>query len=77
MEISEAELRVVRAVERLLREESDLLVRDLNERTITHRLAVQLGQEFKGWHVDCEYNRDGYDPTLVEPGGIRAVRRST
>lgn len=41
-----------------------LLVNDVNERSISHRLAIHLemAMRSKGWpndlHVDCEYNRD-------------------
>lgn len=38
--------------------DSFLFEKDLNERTITHKLAEYLQQEFKDWNVDCEYNRD-------------------
>lgn len=33
-------------------------LKKLNERTIMHKLAEYLQQEFKDWNVDCEYNRD-------------------
>jgi hypothetical protein len=35
-----------------------LLVNDVNERSISHRLALYLEPLFPGWQVDCEYNRD-------------------
>ena len=35
-----------------------LLEFDVNERTITHSLAVHLMKRFRSWDVDCEYNRD-------------------
>ncbi len=35
-----------------------LLEHDLNERTISHSLAVRLKEWFGPWDVDCEYNRD-------------------
>ena len=45
---------------RLLFEKDDMLLdANVNERTITHRLAVYLEREFPGWNVDCEYNRRG------------------
>ena len=34
-----------------------LLEINVNERTITHKLAEHLQQEFPGYDVDCEYNR--------------------
>ena len=31
---------------------------NVNERSITHKLAEYLQQEFADWNVDCEYNRN-------------------
>ena len=49
---------LIDAVEDLLARDAELLGRDVNERTITHRLAIylerRLGEE---WDVDCD-NRD-------------------
>ena len=42
----------------VLRRDIDLLRLDVNERAITHRLAMYLQEEFSEWDVDCEYNRD-------------------
>src|SRR4051812_41886034 len=36
-----------------------LLEDSTGERSIAHRLAVYLEREFDGWHVDCEFNRQG------------------
>jgi hypothetical protein len=30
----------------------------IHERTVAHRLAVELERRLAGWNVDCEYNRD-------------------
>jgi hypothetical protein len=49
---------IINAIKRLLSEDNYLFERDVNERSITHRLACHLQSEFTGWHVDCEYNRD-------------------
>jgi hypothetical protein len=35
-----------------------LLQVDVNERSLTHKLAEYLEKEFHGYDVDCEYNRD-------------------
>jgi hypothetical protein len=50
-----------KAMQRLVNDDGEILGRDVNERTLTHRLAVYLEHDalFKGWYVDCEYNRDG------------------
>ncbi|HWI81566.1 hypothetical protein [Ramlibacter sp.] len=56
---------VVAALERATQDvcEHDwhLLHADASERSLTHRLAVHLAGHFPGYHVDCEYNRDGFD----------------
>jgi hypothetical protein len=43
-----------------------LAIADVNERSISHRLAIYLEDEINewldGWHVDCEYNRDVSSP---------------
>lgn len=36
-----------------------LLVNGANERALAHRLGVYLAAAFRGWQVDCEYNRIG------------------
>lgn len=41
-----------------------LLVHDVNERSITHKLAMYLNETFgKEYDVDCEYNRNSEDPS--------------
>jgi len=45
-----------------------LFEKDLGERTLTHRLAVHLEKHFRGWDVDCDYNRLG-ERTLRLPKG--------
>ncbi len=45
------------ACELLQRHDTFLLENDLNERSITHKLAEYLQQQFPEYHVDCEYNR--------------------
>jgi hypothetical protein len=50
------------ALESVVKEDTDLLRYDVNERSITHRLAVYLEEEVNGkWDVDAEYNRVGED----------------
>lgn len=51
--------RVIAAVVALYRYDHELLDKDANERSITHKLAEHLQREFPYWHVDCEYNRLG------------------
>jgi hypothetical protein len=49
--------RVSAAIKRLFEEDVQLLRIDVNERSISHRLALHLQHEFPEWDVDCEYNR--------------------
>lgn len=37
----------------------------INERTLTHRLAVYLEKLFPDYHVDCEYNRNWALPKTI------------
>lgn len=46
------------AIGELLRNDLDLLRLDVNERSITHKLAGYLQKGFPDWDVDCEYNRN-------------------
>ncbi|MBI4587554.1 MAG: hypothetical protein HY725_01835 [Candidatus Rokubacteria bacterium] len=58
------------AVAELFERDAFLLQVDANERSITHCLAVHLASSFSDWNVDCEYNRDGFDPKMLYgPGG--------
>ena len=38
----------------------------INERSITHKFAEYLQQEFPDYNVDCEYNRHGFDKKILE-----------
>ena len=56
--MDDIEERVNNAIGSLLENDSQLLIKDANERTLTQRLAAYLEPLFEGWNVDCEYNRD-------------------
>ena len=60
--------KVIAAVQEFYARETFLLERDLGERALTHRLAVQLEKQFPGWEIDCEYDRLG-ERTLRLPRG--------
>jgi hypothetical protein len=53
--------RILRALDRVLEHDHELLEDGRSERAVAHRLAVYLEQEFPGWHADCEFNRQGDD----------------
>ncbi|OPY57646.1 MAG: hypothetical protein A4E49_00015 [Methanosaeta sp. PtaU1.Bin112] len=58
----DAKRRVITAICVLYRQDRELLSMDANERSITHKLAEYLQDEFPDWNVDCEYNRLGGIP---------------
>lgn len=56
--MSDIKERVKVAVNKLLREDGELLRNNTSEQAVTHRLAVHIASILPKWHVDCEYNRD-------------------
>ncbi len=63
---TDIENKVRQAIQVLLEKDRLLLELNVNERSITHKLAEYLQVEFPGCHVDCEYNRDGHDTKELE-----------
>jgi len=61
MEQDEIQQKIKIAIKQLFCRDHKLLDIDVNERTITHRLAMYLQKQFPDWDVDCEYNRKGHD----------------
>jgi hypothetical protein len=55
------------AVADLWLERGELLERRVNERTVTHRLAVHLERHFPSHEVDCEYNKNGRGAKRLSP----------
>lgn len=47
------------ALDELLKNDAFLLRNGAHERSVAHKLAEYLQQQFNGWHVDCEYNLHG------------------
>lgn len=62
----ELELNIQNAISSFLERESDLLMVSANERSITFKFGEILQSLFPNWTVDCEYNRDGYDPKIIQ-----------
>jgi len=58
---SGVEAKIHQAINELLAQDSLLLQLDVNERTISHQLAIYIKREFPDWDVDCEYNRNHDD----------------
>lgn len=57
MEFAEVERWLEAAICLFYRKDKYLLEVDASKRSITHRLGLHLQGLFKGWDVDCEYNR--------------------
>lgn len=57
MEIDEIKEKVEHCLRILRKKDQDLLDINVNERTITHKLAEHLQNQFTDYNVDCEYNR--------------------
>jgi len=53
----------------LFKSDSFLLEAGVHERSIAHKLAEYLQDEFPDWNVDCEYNKKGRDNKILD--GIR------
>ncbi len=53
--------KIENAYRKFLKRDLHLLEVNANERSITHRFAIYLEEEFPDYHVDCEYNRNGLD----------------
>jgi len=54
--------RIMSGLNDFLTNENWLITQDLNERAITHCLAIYLLNYFKGFNIDCEYNGDIESP---------------
>lgn len=58
--------KVEKALEKLCEQDTFLLENNVNERSISHKLATYLQEVFEEWDVDCEYNRDHHNPDLIK-----------
>lgn len=56
---------IIRSLNRLLKYDHYLLENDVNERSVTHKLAEYLSLEFYNWNVDCEFNKMFKDPKII------------
>lgn len=61
MEVSLIKENLKCALDELIDKDKFILQTDVNERSITHRLAVYLENLFPEWNIDCEYNRNHND----------------
>jgi hypothetical protein len=65
MDWTDVEERLNRAKATFLSKDRWLLKVAANERSMTHKFAEYLQQEFTDWDVDCEYNRKGDVPKTL------------
>lgn len=62
----EIQKKVKKSLKVLFKKDRYLLENNVNERSISHKLAIYLQEEFKYWDVDCEYNRDNSNSKKVK-----------
>jgi hypothetical protein len=51
--------KIGKALKLLCSKDQYLINHDVNERSVSHKLAEYIQNEFPNFNVDCEYNRDG------------------
>ena len=66
MEKEEVYEKIEKAFAKLLENDKYLLDVNINERSLTHKLAEYLQEEFPEWNVDCEYDRDALDAKRLQ-----------
>lgn len=66
MDFETMKKRVVNALNKLRDKDFFLLKTNANERTISHKFAEYLQEEFSEWIVDCEYNRHGEEIKRID-----------
>lgn len=69
--------KVQNSIQRLFARDSYLMINNVNERSITHKWACYLQEEFPDWHVDCEYNRNHELPKRILSGNAPHVGDDT
>ncbi|GAB4314094.1 MAG: hypothetical protein Kow0019_13670 [Methanobacteriaceae archaeon] len=72
--LEEVESKVNKALNKLFKNDHYLLFADANERSISHKFAEYLQQEFEEWNVDCEYNRDHHDIKRISDWKNRCLK---
>jgi hypothetical protein len=70
-EFSDIKSKIESALRILLKNDLFLLEADVSEWAICHKFAEYLQNQFMGWHVDFDYNRDKYAIKEWREGMIR------
>jgi len=73
MNENELKKKIEYAVNIFLHKEKFLLENDVNERSITHKLAIYIENEFKDYDVDCEYNRMTDETGNCDPKRVKTT----
>lgn len=58
--------KLLNAYRRFLENDAYLLTTKANERSITHRFAIYVENEFPNFNIDCEFNRKGLEVKRLE-----------
>ncbi len=67
--------KMLRGLNILMKHDAYILINNVNERTITHKLAEYYQNIFPGWNVDCEYNRNLSGPKNIFINPIDFLKR--
>ncbi|MEI6728162.1 MAG: hypothetical protein WCK98_00815 [bacterium] len=67
MTTSQLKDKIIMAYKILLKNDHYLLEKDVNERTISHKLAEYLQMLFPEYNVDCEYNKNFKSLKSLQP----------
>lgn len=63
------------ALRKFIKNDLHLLKVNSSERSITHRLAIYIQEEFPDWHVDCEYNRNDFENKIIDNENKDKIKR--
>lgn len=58
MKFDDVKEKLNKAIKTFIERDEYLLENDVNERSMTHKLAEYLQDEFEDYNVDCEYNKN-------------------
>ena len=64
-ELDELKNRINKTIKIFYKNDFFLIGKEINERSMTHKLAEYLQREFPEYHVDCEYNRMKKDKNMT------------
>lgn len=58
MNLEDIKEKVDQAINKFMEKDEYLLNSDVNERSMTHKLAEKIQDKFENYYVDCEYNKN-------------------